>query len=351
MTPKQLDSYTIDSRADVLLALKTLNTFGCDRSQTLFVIGHDGRMTGTVTDGDIRRRLVDGLDLHSPVSSVANNNFRYLRQGSISVSEIRRLRSADIELIPVLDAGGHVVNAVNLKVQKSYLPVDAVVMAGGEGRRLLPLTATTPKPLLPLGGKAIIDHIVDSLLDYGIESINVTVNYLRQQLIDHFSNPIRGVQVKCVEEPRFLGTIGSLRYVNDMRHDTVLLTNSDALTNLNYENFYLHFLEHDADMSVAAVPYSVSVPYGILDLDGRNIRGVLEKPTYNYYANAGIYLIRRSLIDQIPEDRFFNATDFMEQLISDGRRVIRFPLTGYWLDIGAPDEYARAKEYIRHINK
>ncbi|MDE7125481.1 MAG: nucleotidyltransferase, partial [Muribaculaceae bacterium] len=136
----------------------------------------------------------------------------------------------------------------------------------------------------------------------------------------------------------------------NLKHDTVLLTNSDAITNLNYENFFLHFTEHEADMSVAAIPYSFSVPYGIFELDGRNIRGVLEKPTYNYYANAGIYLIKRDLLSLIPEGEFFNATDFIERLINQGKRVIRYPLTGYWLDIGVPDEYARAKEYINHIN-
>ncbi len=349
MTPTQLSTYLISSHADVLTALRVLNTFGASKAQTLFVVDEDRHILGTLTDGDIRRRLVEGLDLHSPVMSVANTRFHSLEKDNIDVEQIARMRPLDIELLPVLDSQRRVIDAVNLKVQKSCLPIDAVVMAGGKGQRLLPLTATTPKPLLPLGGRAIIDHIIDSLIDYGISDISVTVNYLREQLIEHFAKPVRGVQVRCVEEPRFLGTIGSLQLAAPFAHDTVLLTNSDALTNLNYESFYLHFKQHDADMSVAAIPYSFSVPYGVLELDGRDVRGVLEKPTYNYYANAGIYLIRAELLNLIPSDTFFNATDFIELLVSQGKKVVRYPLTGYWLDIGVHEEYERAKEYIKHI--
>ena len=125
--------------------------------------------------------------------------------------------------------------------------------------------------------------------------------------------------------------------------------NSDLFTNINYEDFYLHFKEHDAEMSVAAVPYTVSVPYGIFDLNGRDIQGLIEKPTYNYYANAGIYLIKKSALEEIPEDTFFNATDLIEMLISEGKKVIRFPLNGTWIDIGNPQEYQKANELVKHL--
>ena len=125
--------------------------------------------------------------------------------------------------------------------------------------------------------------------------------------------------------------------------------NSDLFTNINFEDMYRHFQENNADMSVAAVPYVVSVPLGIFELDGRNIKGVTEKPTYNYYANAGIYLIRRKLIESIPDDTFYNATDFMEQLIANGYNVIRYPITGYWIDIGKPEEFRRAQDFVKHL--
>ena len=127
--------------------------------------------------------------------------------------------------------------------------------------------------------------------------------------------------------------------------------NSDLFTNINFEDFYLHFEEHQADMSAVAIPYSISVPYGIFDIDQkREIKGILEKPTYNYYANAGIYLIRREMLEKyIPKDTFFNATDFMEKLISEGRKVIRFPLSGYWIDIGNKQEYQKAQDLVKHL--
>ena len=125
--------------------------------------------------------------------------------------------------------------------------------------------------------------------------------------------------------------------------------NSDLFTNIDYEDFYLHFKQHDAEMSVAAVPYDVSIPYGILDLDGRNIKGLLEKPKYNYYANAGIYLIKKTALAEIPEDTFFNATDLIEKLISENKKVVRYPLNGAWIDIGNPQEYQKAKDLVKHL--
>ena len=222
-------------------------------------------------------------------------------------------------------------------------------MAGGKGERLRPLTEKTPKPLLKVGEKCIIDHNVDRLIRYGIQHINVTVNYLHEQIEDHYSEPRDGVKVRTFKEPKFLGTIGSIRFVDTFYNDTVLVMNSDLFTNIDYEDFYLHFKQHDAEMSVAAVPYNVSIPYGILDLEGRNIHGLIEKPKYNYYANAGIYLIKRKALDEIPEDTFFNATDLIEKLISQGKKVIRYPLNGTWIDIGNPQEYQKAQDLVKHI--
>ena len=223
------------------------------------------------------------------------------------------------------------------------------MMAGGKGERLRPLTEKTPKPLLPVGDKAIIDHNVDRLISYGITHISVTVNYLKEQIEEHYQEPRNGIYIQTVREPKFLGTIGSIKLVPQFYNDTVLLMNSDVFTNIDYEDFYLHYQQHEAEMSVAAIPYNVSIPYGILDLDGRNIQGLLEKPKYTYYANAGIYLIKRRALDEIPNDTFFNATDLVEKLIAEGKKVIRFPLNGTWIDIGNPQEYQKAKDLVKHL--
>lgn len=316
----------------------------------LFVLNEKKQMVGTLTDGDSRRALIKGASLNDKVSTIMHRNFNYMKVGDLdNVKEIKRQRESKMKLIPVLDADNHIVEIINLEEHKTRLPIDAVLMAGGKGERLRPLTEKTPKPLLPVGGKAIIDHNIDRLISYGIKNISVTVNYLGEQLEEHFAVPRGEVKVQTVREPKYLGTIGSIKFVKEFHNDTVLVMNSDLFTNINYEDFFLHFKEHDAEMSVAAVPYTVSVPYGIFDLEGRDIQGLIEKPTYNYYANAGIYLIKRSALDEIPDDTFFNATDLIEKLIAERKRVIRFPLNGTWIDIGNPQEYQKANELVKHM--
>lgn len=317
----------------------------------LFVLDENNKMVGTLTDGDSRRALVKGASLGDRVGSIMHKDFNYMRMEELcDVKEIKRQRDLKMRLVPVLDKEKHIVEIINLESYKSRLPVDAVLMAGGKGERLRPLTEKTPKPLLKVGDKAIIDHNIDRLIEYGIRHINVTVNYLGEQLEEHFAMPRGEIQVQTVREPKFLGTIGSIRYVKEFFNDTILVMNSDLFTNINYEDFYLHFKEHDADMSVAAVPYNVSIPLGIFDLEGRNIKGLKEKPRYEYYANAGIYLIKRSALELIPEDVMFHSTDLIEALIAAGRKVIRFPLNGTWIDIGTPQEYQRANDMVKYMH-
>lgn len=341
--------YIIFSTATILDALKALDGTSHDW-QTLFVVDEAERMVGTLTDGDIRRGLIGGASLSTPVSEIMHSSFKFVRDGQYDAKLLKEFREKQIFFIPVLDNEGHVVKVCNLIKYRNFLPVDAVLMAGGKGERLRPLTEKTPKPLLPVGDKAIIDHNVDRLISFGIKHISVTVNYLGEQLEEHFREPRKEVQVQTVREPKFLGTIGSIRFVPEFYNDTVLVMNSDLFTNINYEDFYLHFKEHDADMSVAAVPYSVSIPYGILDIEERrNIKGLIEKPTYDYYANAGIYLIKRSALDLIPADTMFHSTDLLAAIVAKGGKVIRFPLNGTWIDIGNPQEYKRANDLVKYM--
>lgn len=344
-----MNKHIINQNLTLIEALSKINGLAPD-PLVLFVVDEMDRVVGTLTDGDSRRALIAGASVSDRVSQVMHRNFNYMRIEDIDdVREIKRQRELKMKLVPVLDSDGHIVEVINLEKNQSRLPVDAVLMAGGKGERLRPLTETTPKPLLKVGEKCIIDYNIDRLIDYGVKHISVTVNYLKEQLEEHFALPYGGIQVQTVREPKFLGTIGSIRFVKEFHTDTVLVMNSDLFTNINYEDFYLHYKEHDADMSVAAVPYMISIPFGIFDLEGRNIRGLKEKPKYEYYANSGIYLIKRSALDLIPDDRMFHSTDLIEALISAGRKVIRFPLVGTWIDIGNPQEYQKAQELIKHI--
>lgn len=344
-----MKNHIISQEVTLLEALSCINTL-YPEPLVLFVVDYKNRMVGTLTDGDARRALIGGASVNDKAKEVMLRNFRYIHlDDATNVMEIRRQKDMKMKLVPILDEELHIVDILNLERYKTRLPIDAVLMAGGKGERLRPLTEKTPKPLLPVGSKAIIDHNIDRLIDYGVKNISVTVNYLKEQIEDHYREPHNGVQIQTVREPQFLGTIGSIKFVPHFFNDAVLVMNSDLFTNIDYEDFYLHFLQHDAEMSVAAIPYNVSIPYGILDLDGRNIQGLLEKPKYTYYANAGIYLIKRSALDEIPDDTFFNATDLVEKLISEGKSVIRYPLNGTWIDIGNPQEYQKANDLVKHL--
>jgi len=343
------NKYIIHQDQTLLDALKQINVIWTG-PLVLFVVDDKERMVGTLTDGDARRALTSGASVQDKIGVIMNTKFKFIREGEGEiVAELHKQREMKMRLVPILKKDNTISEIINLEEYITKLPIDAVLMAGGKGERLRPLTEKTPKPLLPVGDKAIIDHNIDRLISYGVKHINVTVNYLGEQLEGHFAEPHKGVQIQTIREPKFLGTIGSIRFVKEFYNDTVLVMNSDLFTNINYEDFYLHFKEHDAEMSVAAVPYTVSVPYGIFDLKGRDIQGLIEKPTYNYYANAGIYLIKRRALDEIPDDTFFNATDLVEKLISENKKVIRFPLNGTWIDIGNPQEYQKANELVKHL--
>ena len=310
-----MKNHLISKNITLLDALAKINALAPE-PLVLFVIDEDERMVGTLTDGDSRRALIAGSSVNDKVEKIMHKKFNYMKVEDITnVKEIKRQKEMKMTLVPVLDKSMHILDIINLESFKTRLPIDAVLMAGGKGERLRPLTEKIPKPLVKVGDKCIIDYNIDNLIAYGVKHLNVTVNYLGEQLEEHFVEPRNGVQVRTFREPKFLGTIGSIKVVDTFHNDFILVMNSDLFTDIDLEDFFLHFREYDAEMAVAAVPYNVSIPFGILDLDGRNIKGLLEKPKYNYYANAGIYLFKKSALAEIPEDTFFNATDLIEKLI------------------------------------
>lgn len=339
--------YIISQDASALEALRKLNVLS-GKAMTLFAIDAEKRVAGTLTDGDIRRSLIAGAELTTPVSNIMHRNFVAFRSEAPQIAEIREIRARHITLVPHLNADGTLRRIYDFSVYHSILPIDAVLMAGGKGERLRPLTLETPKPLLKVGDKCIIDYNIEALARNGVTNINVTVNYLAEKIQAHFAEPVAGVKVKCVKEPCRLGTIGSLALVGDLENDTVLLMNSDLLTNVNFEEMYLTHIDADADLTVAVIPYIVSVPYAIFRHEGNDVKGLEEKPTYNYYANAGIYMIRRRWLDIIPRGEYYDATDFLDALIERGCRVRQYPINGTWIDIGSPDDFRAAQELMSH---
>ena len=344
----QIDKHKISETAPLLEAISRLNELS-GGVMTLIVTDDDDRMCGTLTDGDVRRAILRGVGLDSFVGDAMFREFRALRSDNVSPEALRALRRHGLRLIPVLDSEGRVCRIIDTGVTKTVLPVRAIMMAGGKGERLRPLTLKTPKPLLEIGDKAIIDFNVEALAGVGVDDITVTVNYLAEQIETHFSEPVAGVRVKCVREPRALGTIGSVSLVDLPPEGDTLVMNSDLLTTISFEDFYLCHSERKADVTIAVVPYNVSVPYAILSTKGDKVISLEEKPSYSYYANAGIYIFSNRLLRTLKSDERTDATDLIERAISEGLKVTYYPINGTWIDIGSPVDFTHARELIRHL--
>ncbi|MCM1076508.1 MAG: sugar phosphate nucleotidyltransferase [Bacteroides sp.] len=346
----EIDRHLIQDSASLIEALARLNELS-GGVMTLLVTTSAGRMVGTLTDGDVRRSLLRGVSLHAPVSEAMFRDFRYLNENAVNPDTLRELRRHRLSLIPVLDSEGKISRIIDTRVTKTILPVSAILMAGGKGERLRPMTLTTPKPLLKIGGKAIIDYNIEALAAVGVTDISVTVNYLASQLEEHFAVPVGGVNVKCVREDRPLGTIGSAALVDIAPEGETIVMNSDLLTTISFEDLYLHHRAQKADITIAAVPYNVSVPYAILDTDGTRVTALEEKPSYAYYANAGIYIFSNELLRSLRPGERTDATDLIERAIAAGKRVSYFPINGTWIDIGSPVDFAHACELMGHLRR
>lgn len=316
----------------------------------LFVVNKDEKLIGALTDGDVRRGLLKGFTIDSFVDEIIQDNPRYITKGENNLEKIIAYREGDFRVVPVVDENHKVVNVINFRSIKSYLPIDAVIMAGGRGQRLQPLTDSIPKPLLKVGSKAIMEHNLDRLALFGIDDFWVSVKYLGEQIENHFGDgKEKNIKIEYVWENEPLGTIGAVSQINNFEHDYVLVTNSDLLTNIDYEQFFLEFIRQDADLAVLTIPYQVNVPYAVLETHNGQVKSFKEKPTYTYYSNGGIYLIKKEMLNHIPKQTFFNATDLMEELIKNKLKVISFPFSGYWLDIGKHEDFEKAHIHVKNV--
>ena len=326
---------------DILVKLGNLS-----EDAILFVIDENNKLIGSLTDGDIRRGLIKGLKLITVVEDFIQSDPKFIIKGETDLKQIISFRNSNLKVIPVVNKKFEIIDILNFRVIKSYLPVDAVVMAGGKGSRLMPLTELTPKPLLKINNKCIIDYNIDNLISYGVDEYWISINYLGKKIQKHLGNgKNRDININYVHEDIPMGTIGAIKSLNSI-NQYVLITNSDILTKLNYEDFFLDFIKNNADMSVVTIPYHVSVPYGVLETKNNHIMNLKEKPKYTYYSNAGIYLVKKEILNLIPGNEFYNATDLIEKLISLSKTVISYPISCYWLDIGKHDDFKKAKEDI-----
>lgn len=330
-------------------ALAILDEVGV-ASNVLFVVDEDDRLLGSVTDGDIRRGFLKDASVKDSITTVMNVNCKKVFFYNLDNAFINYCRQEGINYIPVVCEQEKVIDILNLHDYKEIINVDAVIMAGGRGERLMPLTKDIPKPMLKVGNKPIIEYNIDRLQKFGVRNIHISINYLGHQIKDYFNDGSdKGLNIHYVQEDKPLGTIGSITLVQEFENEIVLLMNSDLLTNIDFGDFYREFTRSGADVCVATIPHHIDLPYAILELQDSSVVSLKEKPRYTYFANAGIYLIRKEILNHIPVGQAYNATDLMDRVLQNGGKVLHYPILGYWLDIGRMNDYYKAQEDVKHI--
>jgi dTDP-glucose pyrophosphorylase len=349
MKTQSWERHIISRQLSIREALEKLDALAADG--LLFVHDSNHELIGSLTDGDIRRGLLAGYDLSDTVDAICQKHPRFIRENDLELHQLIAYRKQQLKIIPVLAADSNqIVDVINFRICRSKLPIDVVIMAGGEGLRLRPLTTTTPKPLLPVGGRPIVDYTLDRMAYFGVNCVWISVNYLADQMESFVKDHPKAIPVKTIRETEPLGTIGSISLVKKQLGNYVLVCNSDLLTDVDIEDFYLDFITSNADMSVVTIPYDVTIPYAVLEEENGQITSFKEKPTYTYYSNGGIYLIKTAMLEFIPEHTAFSAIDLMQVLMEKSKTIRSFHHRGYWLDIGQHEEYAKAQQDIHKLH-
>lgn len=349
----ELENILIHKDKTILDGLQKLNRirYVSDVSRLiLFVTNDDKSILGSVTDGDIRRSLVNHADIKKTLKEICNQDFvfEYDKKGFL---DLKPYRKKDIVILPILDKNKKMVKIIDLEKTKSILPLECMIMAGGRGKRLSPLTDTIPKPMLPLGDKPIIEHNIDRLISFGIQKIYISVKYLGEQIEEYFGDGSeKGISIEYIWEDEPLGTAGALSLVEEFESENILLMNSDLFTNVDFEDLYLDLIKNEADMAVASTEYKVDIPYAVFETNEARVMEFKEKPSYVYHSNAGIYILNKKLITRIPKNSFYDITDLMEGLIKEGGKLVHNPILGFWIDIGKPVDYKQAQEFVKHSN-
>jgi len=320
------------------------------RRGIVLVVDEDRCLVSTVTDGDLRRAVLANIDLDSPVSVLLEKKPRVkpitAPHDSDPATMMNILLENKILHLPLVDDGYRVVSIVRLDefVDPPPLPLQAVIMAGGRGTRLQPLTDNLPKPMLPVGDQPLMEITVKQLKDAGIRQVDVAVHHMPEKITEHFGDgKAYGVDINYVTEDQPLGTAGALGLM-DHPGDTMLVINGDILTQVDYRAMLQFHNENQAELTVAILQYDLQVPYGVIETEGSLVRGLSEKPTFPFFVNGGIYLLEPSAHASIPKEKRSDMTDLIHRLVADGRKVAAFPVREYWLDIGQTSDYQKAQE-------
>jgi dTDP-glucose pyrophosphorylase len=343
------DEVVVNKEKTIKEALATIDK---GAMKIAIVVDNDKKVIGTLTDGDIRRGLLNGLTLDSTIDNLYFKTPTLANINDSKESIIQKAISKKLYQIPIIDDMGRLVDiedlATLLKVSNRRNRV--VLMAGGLGTRLRPLTESTPKPLLKVGNKPILETIIENFAKYGFINITISVNYKANMIKDYFGDGSEyGVNIDYIEETKRLGTAGALSLIKERPQEPFFVMNADLLTNVNFA----HLLDfHSFENSIATMcvrEYDFQVPYGVVQTKGSNITAIEEKPVQSFFVNAGIYTLSPQVFEIIPKDQFYDMPTLFENLIEKDLKVISFPIHEYWLDIGRVEEFEKANNEYNEV--
>ncbi len=328
------------------------------RRRIAVVVAEDGKLLGTLTDGDVRRCLLAGGTLETLATQAMNLEPVIAQMDSPEGYMLDLMKRANVLSLPVVDSNGRFERLVHLtdlnaseEQNQARGFAAAVIMAGGEGIRLRPLTHTIPKPMVQIGGIPLLERQVCRLAAAGVKRCFISVNYLSHIIEDHFGDGARlGIAIEYLYEKDKMGTAGALSLLPDAPDGPLLVMNGDIFTTSDFGSLYNYHTNNFAFVTVAAVDYRVQIPYGVIRAEGHRVSALEEKPSQRFLCNAGIYAVAPEAIAMIPSG-FYNMTDLIRDCLSTGRSVSVFPVHEYWSDIGTPDDLEKARAAFTNMTR
>ncbi|MCX8130713.1 MAG: nucleotidyltransferase family protein [Clostridia bacterium] len=341
---KNLDIEKLFIKPDTTLK-NTMEVIEKNAKGIALVIDHNERLLGTITDGDIRRAILKGIHLDEAIKSIMNEHFIFLTPGFTNTLVQTIYQQKSINQLPVLDDNMRVIDIVFVSdlYQKSSKENWAVIMAGGLGTRLYPLTKDIPKPMLTVGAKPIIETIIEQLKSYGYTNIILSLNYKAEIIKNYFQDGSNfGVNIKYISEKKRMGTAGAIRLAEQYLDKPFFVINGDILTRLNFEQFMKYHVRNDNIITIGTKKYDMQIPYGVVSITDENVVELKEKPCMNFFINGGMYCLNPDAIEFIPEDEYFDITQLINIYLEKKKKIGSFPITEYWMDIGQIDDYNQA---------
>lgn len=327
------------------------------RRRIAVVVDVDGCLLGTLTDGDVRRCLLAGGSLETPVTSAMNRHPISAEMDSSEGYLLDLMRRGNVLTLPLVDRTGRFQRLVHLcdleqddGTEKASGFEFAVIMAGGEGTRLRPLTEAIPKPMVDVGGMPLLERQIQRLARAGIKRVYISVNYLSHIIQEHFSDGSDfGIDIRYLCEEEKLGTAGALYLLPEQPQGPIIVMNGDILTTSDFGSLFAFHQAHGAHITVAAVDYRVNIPYGVLQTEGAYVRELAEKPLQRFLCNAGIYAMSPILLSLLQDAKYCNMTDIIEACLAGEQPVAVFPVHEYWNDIGTPDDLEKARAFFNEM--